>query len=620
MPHCGKASNAGILCRVTLTTLGINMRSTMRFIALGLAGAMLAACGHKDKDAPLAFVPADTPYVVANLDVLDDDTRTALLAQADAQLPSQLAQMNAAADRLAAKDPDGARLMHALTAEFKDKTVESFAASAGVNIKGLSAFYGLGLAPVMRLQLNDPNAFEGFVGRLEAAYGKKLDVASVGTQNYRKYTFPASGTEVILATVGKQAVAALLPADAAPAMLREALGLDRPQKSLQDDGRLDALAKAKGYQKWVVGDLDLTRALPLAIGGKDPLVGAILKAHAQAESAKTGEPVANQLQTSPSCAVDAARIAARVPAVSFGYTRLDTRHQDVRFDVALADDIGKAFAGLKVDLPGLGSAGSAPFDLSLALPIAQLRTFWSAQADAVVAKPFTCPALANLNDSFAKLGPAMQKAAIPPFGDMLGLRIALDTLVPGQGSALPTFSGRIVLGSNNPSGLLATGQMMVPALAQLKPTSDGKPLPLPKDMLTILGQPAWIAMGDKAIALGIGPGEDAKLADTLKDPTGDAGRMTRMHLSGAMYLDWLQVMEQKVDSLAAATAALNKSDEPPVDGDSSSDEAAQAAANAAQSKAQFAAMKAQAERVESIDAEMHVDSDGMVFNTRTVLK
>ena len=94
------------------------MRSTTRFIALSLAGAMLAACGHKDKDAPLAFVPADTPYVVANLDVMDDDTRTALLAQADAQLPSQLAQVNAAADRMAAKDPDGARLMHALTAEF----------------------------------------------------------------------------------------------------------------------------------------------------------------------------------------------------------------------------------------------------------------------------------------------------------------------------------------------------------------------------------------------------------------------------------------------------------------------------------------------------------------------
>ena len=87
------------------------MRSTTRYLAIGLASIMLAACSHKDKDAPLAFVPADTPYVVANLDVLSDSTRTALLAQTDAQLPSQLAQMDSLADRLAAKDPDGWKIV-----------------------------------------------------------------------------------------------------------------------------------------------------------------------------------------------------------------------------------------------------------------------------------------------------------------------------------------------------------------------------------------------------------------------------------------------------------------------------------------------------------------------------
>jgi len=595
------------------------MRSTTRYIALGFAGVMLAACGHKDKDAPLAFVPADTPYVVANLDIMDDATRGALLAQADAQLPSQLAQLDASAERLARKDPDGARLLRALRTEFDGKTIESFAQGAGLNLKGYSAFYGLGLAPVLRFQLNDPGAFEGFVGRLETAYGKKLDVANVDKQSYRKYAFPASGTEVVLATVNKQAVAALLPADVSPALLRQALGLERPQKSLQDDGRLKTLAKAKGYQKWLVGELDLTRALPLAIGGSDPLVGAIQKAHAEAIAAKTGEPVATQLQTSPSCGADAARIAARVPSMSFGYTRLDAKHQDVRFDVALADDIGKAFAGLKVALPGLGGNGTAPFDLSLALPVAEARTFWLAQADAVAAKPFSCPSLTDLNDSFAKLGPAMQKAAIPPFGDMLGLRIALDSLVPGKdASGVPTFSGRLVLGTNNPDGLFAMGQMMVPALAQLKPGHDGKPVPLPKDMVGMLGQPAWVAMGEKALAFGVGAGEDARLADTLKDPTGDAGRMSRMHISGAMYLSWLQLMEQKIDSLAAATAAIGKSSEPSID--DSGDSAAETAAELARSKAQFAAMKSQAERVDRIDAEMHVDEGGMVITSQTALK
>ncbi len=587
------------------------MRSTTRYLAMGLASVMLAACSHKDKNAPLAFVPADTPYVVANLDVLNDSTRKALLAQADAQLPSQLAQMDTAADQLAEEDPDGARLLRALRAEFKGDTVEGFANSTGLDLKGYSAFYGLGLAPVLRFQLSDPAAFEAFIGRLETAYGKKFEAATEGKQSYRKYVSPASGTELILAAVGKQAVVALLPSNPPQAMLREALGLDRPQKSMQDDGRLATLAKAKGYKKWLVGELDLTRALPLMLGGKDALADSMRKAHAQAESAKTGEPVANQLQTSPACNSEAARIAARVPTISFGYTQLDAKHQDGRVDIALADDISKAFAGLKVDLPGLGKTGIAPFDLSLALPISELRTFWLAQVDAVATKPFTCPELTGLNDGFAKLGPMMQKAAIPPFGDLLGVRIALDSLTLNPNSSLPTFSGRLVLATRNPSGLLAMGQMMVPALAQLKLSNDGKPVMLPQQMTGMLGQPAWVAMRDNALTLGVGAGEEAKLADTLKEPGGSTGQMARMHLSGAMYLSWVQLMQDKVDAITAAAKAMGKGD------DSSNDKTDEAAAS---SKAQFDAMKRQAERIDSIDAEMHVDNQGMVITSQTVVK
>ena len=601
---------------------GKNMRLTTRFIALGLASALLVACAHKDKDAALAFAPADTPYVLANLDVLDNDTRQALLAQADAQLPAQIAQLNATADRFAEKDPDGARLLHALTAEFKGKTIEAFAHDAGINLSGYHALYGIGLAPVARIELSDGKAFEQFVARLETAYGTKLDVLREGDQSYRRHVFVASGTEIVLATQGKQAVLAVLPADAPKPLLRQALGLDRPQKNLQDDGRLAKLAKANGYAKYLVGQVDMTRQLPLLLGGTDPLFNALRAGRAKAISAKTGEPVANQLQTAASCVPEAGRLAARVPSLSFGYTTLNAKHQDVRLDIALAADISKAFSQLKVALPGLGSTGSAPLDLSLALPMTSLRTFWSAQVDAVAAKPFTCPALVDLNESFVKLGPALQKTAIPPFGNLQGVRLVLDSLVPAKdGAGMPTVSGRLLVATNDAPGLFATGQLSVPSLNQLKPVLDGTPLALTKDLDTLLGQPGWIAMTDKVLALGIGTGADARLRESIKDPIGDAGRMARMHLSGSMYLQWLQLMEQKVDSLAAATSALTKSDEPSMTPDGPAPASAQdMAADAARSKAQFAAMQVQAERVLNIDAELHVTDKGIVITSQTTLK
>src|ERR1700761_1988844 len=592
------------------------MRSTTRFFALGFAGVLLAACAHKDKDAPLAFVPADTPYVVANLDVLDDSTRGALLSQADAQLPGQIAQMKAAAEDM--KDPDNARLLKAFIAEIDGKTLETFAQNNGMDLKGYSAFYGLGLSPVARAELSDPKAFEAFIGRLETAYGKKLDTASVGGQSYRKHVSTEAGTQGILAIVGKQAVAALLPADASEPMLRQALGLDRPQKSLQEDGRLDTIAKDKGYKPYVVGQFDIARTLALVSSGKDPFFSAMFKAHAESEAAKTGEPVANQMQIPPSCQADAARIAARVPSMSFGYTTLDSKQQSARFDLALADDIVKAFSGLKVGLPGLGAGGDAPFDLSLALPMKDVRTFWSAQADAVAAKPFPCPALLDMNDQFAKIAQLAQRAAMPPFGDMQGLRIVLDTFAPDPNATLPKFSGRVLLASSNPTGLIAMGQMAMPALGQLKLSNDGKPVALPADMTATLGQPAWVAMSDKALVLGIGAGEDAKLGDMLKTPEGDAGRMMRMHLTGDMYQTWVQAMEAKSDQLAQLTANMAKNGDDAADSDADAVKEQQQAA--ARSKAQFESMRQQAARVKDLAGEMHVDEHGLVITNTVELK
>ncbi|GAB2592979.1 hypothetical protein GCM10027066_34840 [Dyella jejuensis] len=587
---------------------------TKRVLALALSGLMLAACSHKDKDAPLAFAPADTPYVLANLDVLDNDTRQAILAQVDAEMPSQVAQMKAQADQLATSDPDMAKYLRTVAGEFDGKTAEQVIQETGVDANGYIAFYGLGLSPVLRMQLADAKAFDGFVAKLQSDYGKKFDTVAIGTQNYQRYVAPASHLQFVIAVVGKQAVLAMLPDDASQPMLRQALGLDRPAKSLQDTDRLTDLAKAKGYAKWAVGDVDLTRLLPLVAGGQDPLAQTLLKARAESESAKTGEPVANLMQMPPSCQTDAARIAARIPQVSMGYTTLDEKHRDIRFDVSLASDIVSAFNGLKVELPGLGTDPTAPFELSFALPMAQLRTFWGAQADAVAAKPFTCPMLDNLNDSFSSLGESVQKAAVPPIGDLLGLHVALDSYTANPGGGMPKFSGRVVIGTNNPAGLLAMAQVTSPLIAGLKLTGNGQPAALPAQLTNALGEPGWAAMGDKSLGLAVGADENGKLADLLKQPGGDAGELLRVHLDGDMYGSWIHLLEQRAETAAATAATMN-----PDDADAQDDQKNTAAALAS-TKAQFAAMESEAAHIKAIGANVRMEDQGLVITTHTELK
>jgi hypothetical protein len=580
--------------------MGYEMRPTKRLIALGVASVLLAACGHKDKDAPLAFVPADTPYVAASLDKLDDDAYEAMLNQVNTELPGQVAQMKAMAQDMEAKgNVDGAHLMKAVAAEFDGKTAEAALKNLGLDIKTGSAIYGIGLSPVARVSLADPAAWEQFVGRLETAYGKKLETADAGGQAYRHVAISDTGIQLVIATVGKQAVVSLLPADAAQPVIRQALGADRPEKSLQEDGRLADLAKDKGYKDYAVGQVDLTRLLPLIATGKDPLFAAFIKA----QSAKTGEPAP---ALPPSCQTEASRIAARIPSISFGYTKLDLHHQSQRVDIALADDITKAFSGLKVELPGLGQDASAPFDVSLALPVEQIRTFVTAQSEAVAAKPFECPAFANMNDSFTKLGSTMQQAAIPPFGDIRGVRIVIDSFKPAASATqIPQVTGRVVLATRNAPGLLAMGQAVLGG--DFKLAGDGKPAALPANIVGMLGMPGWAAMNGQAIAIGVGEGEDAKLDEVLMASTGDAGRLSRMHLNGDMYRQWVNVMAEKAQTYANAMTTAAGADGAP---DSQADDTAAAL----RSKAQFDAMKAQATRVVQVTGEAHMEEKGLVIS------
>lgn len=587
------------------------------YLLLGLAGALLSGCGHKGSDAPLAFVPADTPYVVANLDVLDEKTFTSLLAQYDAELPTRMVQLKRFADSLATDDPNAARLLRAITSEFDGNTIETFADGAGIDLRGHSAVYGLGLSPVARYELTDPKAFEAFVDRLETAYGKRFDIAAVGDQTYRKHVFGKAGLQIVVAVVGKQAVAAILPADAAQPMLRLALGLDRPEKNIQDDGRLTALAKAKGYESLTVGQLDLTRMLSLAAGGEDPIFNALFKAYVEEHSVAVVLPGAQASQISPGCVVDAARIASRMPSISFGYTRFDARHQDVRMDVALADDISKAFSGMKVELPGLGQDGIAPFDASLAVPVTEVAMFWGAQASAVAEKPFTCSTFTFLNDVFAEVGHDVQQAD-KLLGGVRGIRVSLDAFafeemnLPG---GQPTLSGRVVVASSHPSGLLEAVGMSSSALPGVVP--GGKSVALPPYIGVFQGMPVWVAMSDKAVAVAGGKGEDAKLAETLNAPIGDAGRLFRIHLDGEMYMNWVSAMEKLSERLGEPKDPSDDNDV--TEGDAVA-ELAKKKISVESLKSAFDSILEQARHINGLGAEIHVEEGGLVVNATTELK
>lgn len=572
------------------------MKRTIRTLACATAIAALAACSHhRQANAPLAYVPADTPYLAANLKPMDADTRAALLKQADAQLPLQVAQMRHAAERLDKDNkPHMAALVRAVAGEFDGRTVEQAARHMGIDINGLYAMYGVGLSPVIRLQLSDPKAFEAFVGRLEKAWGTPLAKARVDSVEYRHTELADQvPVQLVVAVQKKQAVLALLPANADQELLGTVLGARRPKKSIADSGKFEKLIDDNGYLPQSAAFIDLRQLPALIAGEKDPLLNAL---------AASDPGLAAKIPAR--CEADFSRMAARVPMISAGMTTLEADRMSERVNIDLAPDIAKAFSGIDVNLPGLGGDMTSPLDLAIALPVKELRSFWMAQADAVAAKPFTCPALTDMNQGFVKLRMAMQKTAMPGVNDLRGLRISLDRFdmpAKGQPATATKVTGRLMIASDNPAGLLAMAQMALPMLRDLQLNNDGKPVALPATLTRMAnGQPAWAAMTGHVLAVAIGPGEDQGIADTLKQPSGAPGMMARFQMDGSIYRKWIDAMSGSMN--AAMQHMAGQTRDP--------DTQAQAAAF----QQNMARIKKQAENIDRISEKVHVDNSGLVVD------
>ncbi|HET6586731.1 MAG TPA: hypothetical protein VFG67_03050 [Oleiagrimonas sp.] len=578
------------------------MQRITRVLVLGCAAVALAACSHKDKNAPLAYVPANTPYLVANLKPLTADARASLMPAATSSIvrANQVTRLHQMAQMLSdePRNADLAHLINAFADSMAGKTYAQMEAEAGINPDGLFAIYGLGLSPVVRGQLNDPVKFHAYVAKLEKAYGHAFDKSTIGGVTYQHAALGDSHLQVIIATRDKQFVAAVLPVHA-DKQLRLALGLDRPENSVQESRLLEKLADADGYGPYSIGYLDTTRLPALIAGANDPLLKALLAA------ATDKHPTKWNAVLPASCKGDLGRIAARVPLISFGYTRLEPKERIQQVDVQLAPDIVKAFHNAGTNVPGLGhnASSNALLDLAFALPITTMRDFWLNQAEAVKNKPFTCPALTSLNKLAVEAGTYLPRLSMPPFGQWSGIRLVLDQLDMNNTGKTPDFKGRLLIASQNPTGMMNTAKAMVPALGQLRITDNGEPVALPDQTTSRikLHEPVWVAMNKKALAIGIGQGEKDALTDMLNAPTGSSGTLSSSHLDGKLYLKWVAMMKKSAAEAQARIAA------------NAGDAKAKAKTEAAQARLQtnLNAMQAIFKQIKDVSVQARLTDNGL---------
>lgn len=493
-------------------------------IALALVVALLGGCAKKpDADSPLAFAPATTPYVFANLEPLPKSVMESWLAVAGPYNQVQGQVLAVLRADLAAL-PLTVQALVPLLEVTQGKLSYSGLEEMGLRPDGLMAFYGVGLVPVLRMELSDAGKFRQLVADYEHKRGAALPVERVEQQDYWRLAGPESGTPALMiAIVGGHLVVTLDIGPKGPP-LEELLGLRRPARSVLDSKELTTLNEEFGFTPFGTFLLD-SRRLAGALSG-------------QGEQT----PMMAPLLPSPACRTELAALADAAPRVVGGYEDLEAKQLRANAVVELREDLANAIKAVPAPVPGLGGEDRVGLEFGFGAHLDRLADFLHARSADIAASPFRCEPLRflNIGGDAQRLAPLYLAA-----GSVTGMRLALTDL-RWQGAGPEAVAGAVVVASPNPGALIGMAQGFLPQLASLNLRPGGAPQRLDlgpvAGLLPAATQAPYIALSERGIGVAVGDDAPEQVTARLAAAAPGAPPLFRMAYDGTLYAQLLHGM------------------------------------------------------------------------------
>lgn len=518
---------------------------TLRQAGLLLSlGALLfvAGCGKKGDDAGsgslsntdgvLAFVPADTPYVIANVEPIDDELVRRMAAESGAIFSAyEMAVDDILLAEAAEYEEDSeereeaermARVIKGIMQMFSLDGMRE----AGFAINDSFALYGNGILPVLRARLLDADRFEAAVSELEAEAGDALPTGELRGQTYRYVEDEEEGLRVLLGAFGDWVVVTVAPTSFDDDQLAELVGLEAPGRNLAQAGTLGEIAREYGYGNHYIGFADTRRLVGTFVDDPSGLNAALL-ADADAE---IGE-------ISDVCRTEFRELAEIAPRMVFGYRKIANDGVDGSAVIELRPDLAAGLAGVATSVPGLGADIGKLMSFGMGFDPMALREFYSARLDAIEADPYECEELAELNASVVQGREMLNRPVFPKLYDFRGFLAVIDEMdVDAMAAGMPPMDAEatVMIAMEDAPALLMTGAMFSPELAALDIQPDGVPVAVEVPQAAFLPATPYAAMTDATLAVSTGPSAESRIkavmdaAPASPSPVfslaGDAGR------------------------------------------------------------------------------------------------
>ncbi|MCD1588255.1 hypothetical protein K7H09_19825 [Halomonas sp. IOP_14] len=502
----------------------------------------------KNNAAPmLKYIPADSPYFMA--------TREAMPEQ-DAfdryQRMQPKASIESSLDELRETLPEiDDEVMHslmtvliAMSEELVDVETLDDVHALGLKMNPQAALYGLGVLPVLRMQLQDEDAFRETLQRILTKADINLSTATTNDTEYWVLT-PEGPVKAILAIDDQQLLVSVVPQNASDELLAQVLGNTLPDSSIGDTDALAELEKRHGFTPYGAGKIDSSRLLNELSTPTHSGTQALMEAVD-----------AEQLDLS-ACQADIDRITNRFPGLVMGSRENDLDRMEMNLILETDEDIVSDLRTLTTQVPGLGSTeGMASYGLGLNMPL--LVQTVQKYAQEVRQNPFSCDELQDLNSSWNEINMAINNPITMMIGQSLsGFRARINSLTMTDGE--PTMTGLLTLASQNPLSLLSAASSFAPELGTLGLEPGGEAKQVESMMLPPEAPELYAAMSDTAIVLGAGISDSATLQKELEAPASERNLLVHGHITGEFYHSLADFVEQiPSDDLSASDIDMLK--------------------------------------------------------------
>lgn len=505
-----------------------------------LALMFIAGCGNNDEASGtsngsssnelLSFVPADTPYVVANLEPVPEAVIDSFLARLQPVLDTMQTELSEARTELESQeDHPGSLLVQALLTEFDGKLSRPGLESLGFDLNSRRVLYGMGAFPVIRVGLSDAQVFRDSIMRvMDNAELTAPELEFQGVSYWRLTEDHDDGVSpgIYISIFDDHLALSMFPVMAETELLPAFLGLELPADS-SAQARLEKLNQAHGYTGYGSGILDV-RKLADQFMSTDTIAGRAMAASGGFDPATLSQ----------ECVTEIHGIIDHAPRMTVGVRELSETVFTAQYRLETPSTLARRLIGLVSRIPAADQTSDRILELAFGMRFGPVRDFLREKVTAIVSDPYQCEYLVDLNDGASDALLKLDQPMPPFLNNFQGIRVSLSEILMNQDSLPENSRGQMALHVEQPQMLVGMAQMLVPDLESLPLKPGEAPVRLPEQMIPVPGLVAFAAMTDNAIGLAVGEGEEAGLTAFLDRKAGPEGMFFSASYDMAAYLEY----------------------------------------------------------------------------------